>query len=615
MLESQVMSRAAMRWFLVVTALLVLHGPGYAAPLPYSEGGPDASDPGAILPPELVRYVDDKGGDDKRDGRSPATAWRTLLQVASTRSTLKPGTHVLLKRGGIWDSVLKFSGVSGTPKARLVLGSYGPLSAARPRIRNTVSASKSAHLMVRGLDCIKLDVSGGAHHVIVYDNVVHGDAEKGEYPSNGIRIFGPSHHISVVSNLVYDIKRNDAIVVHVDGAGISPRDAHWIIDNVVVGNSGVEEGIDLAMSEPERGSDSTIAKDVKVVGNRIQMRALPGLSTLTGRGSKCFNTGHSGEHIWAVGNIMGGSAHVGFRCSKNKKFCTVSGNVIFDNAQIQDKISVELESSEIETRHNTIIHSKEQRVAAKVHGTNHRFEYNMVLRTVDSTALITVPKPWSSAISAMENNWYGPFSKKIVLGINDFEAWKNTSGFDLKSGIGPVAGVGAPPPSSFANDPRNWRSQAFLSHFVPAKTFPGCAADNTPGAFDCNGKWLGLKITPQPGLPNNGYGWEGPPLVKETLDRLGVVFAGATVPKCSNCEACDGGRDVATGKPEVPGGSDGGPSSSDAGIRGKNAHAGCDLAHDPATGQANGLGWPLLGLLFWLGRLVARRGEQRTAQG
>lgn len=47
--------------------------------------------------------------------------------------------------------------------------------------------------------------------MVIFDNHVHGDPDLNEWPSNGIRVFGPSRQISIVQNLVYDLSANDCI--------------------------------------------------------------------------------------------------------------------------------------------------------------------------------------------------------------------------------------------------------------------------------------------------------------------------------------------------------------------------------------------------------------------
>ncbi len=74
-------------------------------------------------------YVDAINGDDKNNGRSKNTPWKTLYNV--NIRTYKPGDSILLKSGSTWESrlVLKGSGKEGSP---IVLSSYG--EGAKPHI-------------------------------------------------------------------------------------------------------------------------------------------------------------------------------------------------------------------------------------------------------------------------------------------------------------------------------------------------------------------------------------------------------------------------------------------------------------------------------------------------
>lgn len=60
-------------------------------------------------------YVDDTAGSDRRSGRSPADAWRTLARVE--RASFQPGDAILLRREGVWEEelVVPSSGEEGRP--------------------------------------------------------------------------------------------------------------------------------------------------------------------------------------------------------------------------------------------------------------------------------------------------------------------------------------------------------------------------------------------------------------------------------------------------------------------------------------------------------------------
>jgi hypothetical protein len=76
-----------------------------------------------------ARYYVSPSGDDKQDGRSQATAWRTAAKVNSTR--FDPGDSILFQRGGNWHEQLIASsdGVDGNP---ITYADFGDPTAARP---------------------------------------------------------------------------------------------------------------------------------------------------------------------------------------------------------------------------------------------------------------------------------------------------------------------------------------------------------------------------------------------------------------------------------------------------------------------------------------------------
>lgn len=81
-------------------------------------------------------HVDDAQGDDARDGTAPAAAWRTLERV--NLADLRPGDHVLFRRGGVWrGQLVPHSGDAGAP---VVYAAYGDGS--KPRILGSVALNR-----------------------------------------------------------------------------------------------------------------------------------------------------------------------------------------------------------------------------------------------------------------------------------------------------------------------------------------------------------------------------------------------------------------------------------------------------------------------------------------
>jgi parallel beta-helix repeat protein len=82
--------------------------------------------------PAAAYYVDASAGNDRNDGRSPATAWQSIAKVNA--SSFVAGDQVLFKRGEVWREQLRNSsgGVAGKP---ITYGAYG--SGQKPSIRGS----------------------------------------------------------------------------------------------------------------------------------------------------------------------------------------------------------------------------------------------------------------------------------------------------------------------------------------------------------------------------------------------------------------------------------------------------------------------------------------------
>ncbi len=474
--------------FILIIILTTFLYSELSAQLSYAEGGISIEDPGLDLSPELRRYIDVENGNDSNDGKAPTAAWKTYSKVTEEKNNFQPGTHILFKRGQVWSGgSFDFSNVSGEEDKRIVLGAYGLPLSSMANLQTSMNFNSSSYLMIREFDCVKINLDEGTHHVIVYDNIVHGQV--GNFPSNGIRVWALTHHTSVVGNLVYDLGGNDCIVVHGNGAGVGPKSSHWVLDNTVICNDGMEDGIDIALTDYERLGYAQEG-DIKVVANRIQANALAGLSTKTGRGSKCINSGHDGRYFWYVGNIMAGSAHVGFNLTGKKKYTFITANIAFSNALVNIKPSFSFSENSCYIEHNTIIHTVSHRVPLRIDGSGSYLLYNILLNTK---------------------------TDNYVEGITP-------SQFNIKTNE--VLGISLPLDNAYNNDPRNWSDSTFLSHFIPDANWSENKGLATPGAIDSEGNWLGLSIKPFPNtdLPNNGLGWEGPALVQHRLKELGIGF-------------------------------------------------------------------------------------------
>ena len=105
---------------ILLVSLLVALGGGTST----TTAGPMA----AVQPAADVYYVSNDGSDDN-DGRTPATAWRTLAHVNDQE--FQAGDSVLFKRGDTWRETLHVSS-SGIPSAWITFGAYG--TGDKPRI-------------------------------------------------------------------------------------------------------------------------------------------------------------------------------------------------------------------------------------------------------------------------------------------------------------------------------------------------------------------------------------------------------------------------------------------------------------------------------------------------
>lgn len=83
-------------------------------------------------------YLDSECGNDLADGRSEATAWKTLRHV--NREQFGAGDKVLFKRGGLWRG--NFRARSGEEGKPLLYGAYG--EGPKPIIQNSVARDRES---------------------------------------------------------------------------------------------------------------------------------------------------------------------------------------------------------------------------------------------------------------------------------------------------------------------------------------------------------------------------------------------------------------------------------------------------------------------------------------
>jgi hypothetical protein len=84
-------------------------------------------------------YVDPLNGSDTGAGLSPGTAWKSISKVNS--ATLRPGDHILFKRGGVWREQLIVPS-SGSSGAAITFGAFG--SGPAPQILGSQAENSAA---------------------------------------------------------------------------------------------------------------------------------------------------------------------------------------------------------------------------------------------------------------------------------------------------------------------------------------------------------------------------------------------------------------------------------------------------------------------------------------
>ncbi len=126
-----------------------------------------AGDPGVAswrsAPTAAAYYIDANHGNDTNDGRSSATAWRTLDRLH--RQSLGPGDVVRLARGSVWknqnlyfDTATVASGSAGSPVIIEAFGTGEPPTIAEPRA-----------LWDKTKDFAAVYVGSQVHHLTILD--------------------------------------------------------------------------------------------------------------------------------------------------------------------------------------------------------------------------------------------------------------------------------------------------------------------------------------------------------------------------------------------------------------------------------------------------------------
>jgi len=156
-----------------------------------------------------VRYVATNGSDSSGNG----SAARPFATINRAMAVARPG-DVVNVRGGTYSPVTAtWIGVSGTPKARIVLRSHpgerAVIDAARLPFGSDGIATGGSYLDIVGFEVrnasrIGINVWGG-HHIRIQNNIVHGNRDAGIFM--GYHTRGTVTDILVSGNDVYDNAR------------------------------------------------------------------------------------------------------------------------------------------------------------------------------------------------------------------------------------------------------------------------------------------------------------------------------------------------------------------------------------------------------------------------
>lgn len=112
-------------------------------------------------------YVDSVSGSDTNDGKTTATAWKTLAKVNTT--TFQPGASLCFRAGGSWTGQLAPKG-SGSASAPVTIDQYG--TGAKPKLTagasdlNTVSLVNQSYWEINNLDIANTKSSVGDYRGI-----------------------------------------------------------------------------------------------------------------------------------------------------------------------------------------------------------------------------------------------------------------------------------------------------------------------------------------------------------------------------------------------------------------------------------------------------------------
>ena len=512
-------------------------------------------------------------------GLAPNRAWQTADKALQTGSGTYPaGTYLLFKRGTRYDNLGEGDWVRAEPsteEAPFVIGSYGEASLADPVLDVSLGVY-GEHVTIRDLELHRVALYGS--HFLLYRCTVHSMGSEPEHreSNNLVAMASEASYCAVVECLVYDCPSNDHISIHDnfrDGVAVPVGSHHWVVDNVIIGNSGAEQGFDFA-SGGSHSDDYEAAFDVKFINNRIQCQSVPALSQLNGSMTGGIVAGKKSAFVWLLNNTVTGCRSYGLSSGGYNR--ASSGNILYDAGTANNvMMSITTMQGAGVVTHNTVLQTRYARSPVWIveptgrvrTDVRLRFSHNIVgyelhngladgTRGGSTNVKVDLPTDVFTIVE-FDYNFYqhlgagsawdarptdGHPIPKVVrsdqhgdrYGLNLSE-WQEESSLDAHSGDGDVPGVTVPDRELWL-DPRDWSDPAFMAHFTPDPAWSGCAGADTPGAVDCAGKRLGVMEPFEEFAENDGLGWAGPPIIRERYPLLHV----ATPPPTSPPGMCEG---------------------------------------------------------------------------
>ncbi len=184
-------------------------------------------------------------GNDKNDGRTPGTAWQTLLRVDT--GTFQPGDHILLQGGQTFNGIIYLAGNSqGTAANPIMITSYGTGNA-------TINPGTSVGLLaydMAGIEVSNLKFAGAAGNtkdgVQFYSNLPGNttlnhirisNVEISGFGSAGISIFGVNGTSGYNDIRITNVSSHDNLYAGMwVGGHLAPTFAGYSNSDLYIGN-------------------------------------------------------------------------------------------------------------------------------------------------------------------------------------------------------------------------------------------------------------------------------------------------------------------------------------------------------------------------------------------